>query len=110
MANAPNTPHQLYEIAESPIHGKGVFAVTKIKKGATIGTPLVVLYGFWVYITPELGKWLNHSWEPNARLVKVQGMLEWDLIALKPIYAGEEITMDYRDTPWFIKKPPLWYV
>lgn len=98
-----------YIVKDSGIHGKGVFATKGINKEEVIGAPLFLRYYFLVNITEDLGKWINHSWRANAALVKVDGENVWDLVALEPIMKGDEITMDYRDTPWFIAKPSIWY-
>jgi SET domain-containing protein len=98
-----------YELQESGIHGKGVFAVANISKDEVIGIPLEVKYVVCIRITESLGKWINHSWNANTKLFKIDGQSKWQLKALDSIKKGTELTMDYRDTPWFIKKPSLWY-
>lgn len=102
--------NSLFKIGESAIHGKGVIAMKHITEGQIIGTPLSIQYYVVVDITQDLGIWLNHSWCANSRLVKRDKELKWDLVALKHIKKGDEITMDYRDTPWFIAKPYTWYI
>jgi len=98
-----------YEVRDSSVHGKGIFAAADIKTGDIIGSPLKVNYFVFIDISPDLGKWINHSWYPNAQLVKQEHQNVWDLVALSPIKKKDEITMDYRDTPWFIAKPSIWY-
>lgn len=98
-----------YEVGPSKIHGKGVLATKNIKAGDIIGTPLSVKYFVYIDITSDLGIWLNHSWCPNAKIMKREKEHVWDLIALQDIKKGSEINMDYRDTPWFISKPMIWY-
>ena len=91
-------------VAESGIHGKGLFAKRNIKKGEYIGTfegPPAKRDGshvFWVYCGDEYegrrGKnalrYLNHSDKPNAEFE------EFDLYALKKIRMHSEITIDYQ--------------
>ena len=48
----------------------------------------------------ELGKTINHQNNKNA-VLKQNGDI-YTLHAAKDIEAGEELTMDYRQTPWFI--------
>ena len=94
------------EVRESPIHGKGVYAIKKIKAGQKIGT----YHGdstdeddtYVLWVTDENGKeygvdgttdlkFLNHSGEPNA---------EFDgdeLYALRAIKPDEEITFHYGE-------------
>ena len=44
---------------------------------------------------------LNHSYTPNCEFVRHIDELAIDLIALRPIPAGEELTIDYQMTLWF---------
>lgn len=44
---------------------------------------------------------LNHSYDPNCKFVRHIDELMIDLIALRPIAAGEELTIDYQMTLWF---------
>ncbi|MEX0932263.1 MAG: SET domain-containing protein [Parcubacteria group bacterium] len=103
-------------IAESPIAGKGIFADKEFKQGETIyilegercslneiirrvkageeepSDPLTI--GWEEYIDlDEFSRTFNHSCEPNAY---VRG--ESELVALKDISPGEEITYDYSST------------
>lgn len=98
-----------YEVKESHTHGKGVFAKQDIKQNDIIGTPLQVKHGVMINITDDLGKWINHSWSANSKLVKVKDQLAWNLVATAKIKKNDEIKMDYRETPWFIAKPSIWY-
>ncbi|MEM7261676.1 MAG: SET domain-containing protein-lysine N-methyltransferase [Planctomycetota bacterium] len=93
-------------VDKSPIHGKGLFAQKRIKKGECIGTyegkrtrsdGMHVLWveetdGKWIGIKGENElKYLNHSSKPNA---------EFDgdeLFAIRAIKKGEEITFDYGE-------------
>jgi SET domain-containing protein len=43
----------------------------------------------------------NHSPRPNARAQRNPAGDALDLIALAPIAAGEELTIDYKCTLWF---------
>jgi len=43
----------------------------------------------------------NHSRRPNARVWRNEARDTLELIALAPIAAGEEITIDYDCTLWF---------
>ncbi len=44
---------------------------------------------------------LNHSYAPNAKFLRHIDELTIDLVALRDIEAGEEITIDYQMTLWF---------
>lgn len=51
---------------------------------------------------------INHSGDPNAELSYSRG--RYYLVANKGIPAGEEITMNYNETPPFIEKAKKYYV
>jgi SET domain-containing protein len=44
---------------------------------------------------------LNHSYTPNCEFIRHIDDLAIDLLALRPIEAGEELTIDYQMTLWF---------
>jgi hypothetical protein len=92
-------------VADSDIHGRGLFARRRIEKGEYIGTYLGPdteidgMHVLWLW-NEDTGAWegidgenemrfLNHSPRPNA---------DWwgdELYALRDIESGEEITFDY---------------
>ena len=94
------------EIRRSLVHGSGVFATRDIKAGEIIascrGRPVDRdgPYVAWretkagverrYEITGKL-RFLNHACTPNAELSR------FDLVAVRPICAGEEITIYYGD-------------
>ncbi len=45
---------------------------------------------------------MNHSYTPNCAFVRHIDDLAIDLVALRAIAAGEELTIDYQMTLWFI--------
>jgi hypothetical protein len=77
-------------MSPSPIHGIGVFANRDIKKGERIaparrdGHRCVA------------GRFTNHSHEPNAQFVATGIGDHVDMVAIKQIKGGREITVDYR--------------
>lgn len=90
----------------SPIHGRGLFARKRIRKGAYIATfegKLTTKDGMHVLWTldedeEEIGievgnalRYLNHSGNPNAEVVGR------DLYALRNIQPGAELTIHYGD-------------
>ena len=96
---------ELVYVAPSPIHGRGVFARQRIRKGHHIGTyegPRAKRDGKYVLWVHEEGveaegrrgmnrlRYLNHADSPNAEF---DG---FDLYALKSIAPGDEITFDYN--------------
>lgn len=99
----------LYRIDKSKIEGEGIFANKKISENQIIGLPLYVNFYIFPIITKELGKKINHSSNPNAKLVKDPTYLKWYLVATRKISKNEEITMNYENTPWFIDGPMHWW-
>ena len=88
-------------IKKSSIHGRGLFATQRIRKGAVIGQiegSITRRNGAHVlWLSHELGvrvtnkfRYVNHSDEPNAAYFD-----DATLVALRTIRPGEEITHDY---------------
>ncbi len=94
-------------VAQSPIHGKGLFARTDIDENIWIGTYEGLathkdgMHVLWLW-NEDTQRWegingknemrfLNHSAEPNA---------DWwgeELYSIRPIAMDEEITFDYGE-------------
>ncbi len=108
-------------VGKSQLHGMGIFALRKIKKGEIVGIvqgPKMFKVnrnirdalsnpdwvGFkmhnWVDPIPPY-KYLNHSCNPN---IAIKGFKT--LIAIRDIKKEEEITIDYS----IIEADPLWYM
>lgn len=102
----------LFEIKDSQIEGKGLFARVDIHLPETDDPTVLWDYKNQPYriITHRLidgelirdchGGWLNHSENPNCKLVGiVDDYNKFDtifyLVPIKKIYAGEEITLNY---------------
>nr|BAR34211.1 hypothetical protein [uncultured Mediterranean phage uvMED] len=78
---------------KSNIDGLGLFAVNAIEKGVNAGiTHIEDSVTKRLYRTP-LGGFINHSEEPNAKIVEVQRFRY--LYFLRDIESGEEITVKY---------------
>ena len=45
---------------------------------------------------------LNHSYTPNCEFIRHIDALAIDLVALRDIAEGEELTIDYQMTLWFV--------
>jgi len=94
---------KLYTVKQSPIHGKGLFAHCDIKKGTILGRLTYKTatqdgpYVLWVneklsvQVQCDL-KYINHNSKPNAVYYE-----DLQVVALKNIKKGEEITHDYGD-------------
>lgn len=95
-----------YYIAPSPIQGVGVFASRDFQAGEFIEVGIDAVLG---RITKGFGNLINHSWTPNAQVIWNPTTWTYDCVAKTTIPAQTEITIDYHETPWFIKKPdPNW--
>lgn len=96
----------IFYVDDSTVHGKGLYARVKIKKGTYLGTydgPEADDNGMHVlWVEDDNGEWhgrdgknllryLNHSNTPHAEF---DG---FDLYALKTINAGSEVTIHYGD-------------
>lgn len=97
--NAKKMAKRTY-VAQSPIHGKGLFASKSIKAGATLGRLQGMLteddgtYVLWLNkkigleITNEF-RFINHDSNPNCALT------DTDVVTLRAIEKDEELTHDY---------------
>ena len=84
-------------IKQSRIHGVGLFATKKYAMNDFIFTAIDENN----HIT-ELGKKINHSWEPNTNLLFVNNV--WNIYANCAIDIGDELTANYNNNrPHFIK-------
>jgi SET domain-containing protein len=89
-----------YVIDSSPIHGKGIIAKQTIQKGEVIDIGIDYYYGIFPYVTPHFGSWLNHCQKANAHLVYMSH--KYYVVASSQIRKGQEITVNYNQTPWYI--------
>ena len=91
-------------LGESKIHDMGVFAKQKIPMATNFGMTHFQI-GKNLIRTP-LGGFLNHSDDPNCEKVKLKFNSEdnpdqpysfnkWNLVTLRDIKAGEELTLTY---------------
>ena len=82
-------------IKQSGINGLGLFADQKIMQGTNFGISHYKLNGD--IIRTPLGGFINHSNTPNVVKVELQDnqYKKWNLVTLKDIEEGEEITIRY---------------
>jgi hypothetical protein len=113
-----------------PGRGRGVFAIRKISKGETIErAPVIAVpgkewkklkdgvlsnYAFdWgeksEHAAIALGyiSIYNHSYSPNAKLEELPDELMMEIVALKDIHSGNEITINYNGEPG--NRDELWF-
>ncbi|NUO02207.1 MAG: SET domain-containing protein-lysine N-methyltransferase [Saprospiraceae bacterium] len=116
--------------SSSTIEGRGVFTYEPIEEGMLIEIcPAIVMpaedlpvihrthlhdyYFLWgqeekqCAIALGFGSLYNHSYEPNAEYVFDYEQQTIDIYSLKPIEAGEEITINYNG--WPDDKNPVWF-
>jgi SET domain-containing protein len=114
------------EIRHDKLKGRGVFASAAIGAGALIeAAPVVIVPGdqrkllddtilhdyYFVWddadgdgraaVALGLVSLCNHSRRPSARIRRNRARETLDLLALTPIAAGREITIDYNCPLWF---------
>ncbi len=86
-------------LRESKIHNIGLFAKEKISKGTNFGMSHIQISD--TLIRTPLGGFINHSDDPNCEKVKLYfktdktDFTKWNLITIKDIKAGEELTLSY---------------
>lgn len=121
MPTQKRGPAPLYKVRQSRIHGRGVFAARKIRKGTRVieylgervshaeadrryedkarddnHTFLFVVDRRTVIdagVDGNEARWINHSCDPNCESQITRGRV-W-IVSLRKIKAGEELTYDY---------------
>ena len=89
-------------------HGVGAFADRPIRGGEFIGMTITGLRGGGLLggDRTRLAEVLNHQDSPNGLMRELPGSRDkYFLMADSDIEPGKEITMNYRDTPWFVANP-----
>ena len=110
----PQGGRDAYLIGPSAIHGFGAFATTDYDVGTEVATAFLPLAGYRsqdpVYGGTRLGRFVNHSGEPNVALKRGRGG-SWVVVAVQPIRAGQELMSDYAvDWPKLEAEPRARYV
>ena len=82
-------------IKQSGINGLGLFADQKVMQGTNFGVSHYKLNGD--IIRTPLGGFINHSNTPNVVKVELKDnkYKKWNLVTLKDIEKGEEVTIRY---------------
>ena len=133
VAPDPNVRNVRMGVVEQ--HGRGIFATRRILKGELIErSPVIVLnekqwpvaertilsnYAFdWGEKDEQAAIALgyvsiyNHSYAPNAQLEEMLDELMMEVIAIRDIQPGEEVTINYNGEPesqddlWFTQRAP----
>ena len=121
------SPSNRLEIRSDPIKGRGIFAREPIAAGTLIeAAPVIIvpaeqcplldrtiLHDYYFHwdgdpdgdgrgaVALGLVALCNHSRRPNARARRNLAQDTLDLVALSPIAAGDEVTIDYNCPLWF---------
>jgi 8-oxo-dGTP pyrophosphatase MutT (NUDIX family) len=82
-----------WEVADSAIHGKGIMATKPYVVGDIVGKALDPSGKDWELT--ELARFCNHQKHQNSD-IKKNADGEFDLVAIKDIDAGDEITSNYE--------------
>jgi len=90
--NNDNTEVENFEIKDSNIHGKGVFATKKMKSGELINVALFKGKDDF-FDTTTFGSHINHSSKPNAR-TRFDGE-HYRTYTTTDVNPGDELTVDY---------------
>jgi len=97
-----------YFIGKSNIHGVGIIAKQFLQPYDEIGVGILESNGYH-QITKNFGELINHSYKPTAYLK--YGLNGWWVCAsANGILAGQEITLDYRCSPMYLKRPDAWFI
>jgi SET domain-containing protein len=120
-------PNERLEIRSDPLKGRGIFAREAIAAGTPIeSAPVIIvpaaqcplldrtiLHDYYFHwdgdpdgegrgaVALGLVALCNHSRRPNARVRRNFAQDTLDLVALAPIAAGGEVTIDYNCPLWF---------
>lgn len=120
-------PNDRLEIRSDPEKGRGVFATASIAAGTLIeAAPVIIvpaaqcalldrtiLHDYYFHwdgdpdgegrgaVALGLVALCNHSRRPRARVRRNYARDTLDLVALAPIAAGDEVTIDYNCPLWF---------
>jgi|SRR5579871_6305106 len=112
-----------YYIDDSKIHGKGVMAAKNLSKDEIVDLGIGFNTFSLPYVTPEFGSFINHSYTPTTYLWYYDGIDNinktdqhdikdsgWYVRAIRNLKPGQEITLNYNNTPWYIEKALPHYV
>ena len=94
--------HKFINIKPSNIEGVGLFTDKNCHKDEFLFSAIN-----GVVITP-IGSKINHSWNPNTYLKR--DLINYNVYVKKNIPKNTELTIDYRNTPFFIAKPNKSYL
>lgn len=80
-------------IKQSSIHGLGLFAIEYIDEGTDLGQSHYLCKDGFIRL--PLGGFINHSNDPNLKLVRKKGTRFFHAVTIKVVHAGSELTGNY---------------
>ena len=86
------------------VHGVGVVAARKLRRGTALGVAIEWRYWLVPVVTRDLGRHLNHSATPSAQLEWRDSA--WWLVLARDVVSGGEITVDYGTLPRYCVRAP----
>lgn len=109
MSNINDFYRRNFRIAKSNIHGMGLYPTRHLKQKDIVGVCIYYSMYFVPIVTSDMGKWINHSYSPSTALHYDKERNVYYLYVLRDLGPHEELTANYINTPWFIKKPEPHY-
>lgn len=98
-----------WNLKQSTIHGIGAFVKNNvIMPGEAIDVGITFYFGLLPNIS-YFGSKINHSYSPTAVLRYDSKNNVYNVYAKQLLMPGTEITIDYRDTPFYIMGPESHY-
>ena len=96
-----------WEVKQSPIHGKGVFATERLIPGARVGLCIksLSLFGLLGGKRTQIGFFCNHKKDANCEIKREYwetGGRGFGLYTTRDVPEGDELTLDYDSGPWFM--------
>jgi hypothetical protein len=91
--------NHLYVVKSSSIHGNGIFAAENMPRGTEVG-----VVSRDKNVTDDFGRWVNHSECMNNGFIEDVGDNTY-FVTSRRVYEGEELTVNYWDTPEWMEKP-----
>ena len=115
-AVTPASGASAFAVRDSAIAGQGVFATRALRAGENLGAALLWRADRWSPESTTLGGKVNHAPAERATCTVVERRAPssssgaaYDLVALRAVAAGEELTASYYATPFFVELPAPWW-
>lgn len=104
-----------WEVSRSEIQGVGLHVTSPVTAGTSLG-PCITWSRHLVAKIETLGLHVNHAWNPTAILAYrpsatpgEAGSSTLELVLLRDLRNGEEVTSNYLVSPAFIALPNPWW-